>query len=155
MSDRDQRLQEIASIAVKLEAETSLPARLLIAQWATESHWGAEPAGHFNVFGMKRAPRHAKFCLVPTHEIINGKSELKTLEFADYDSIEESARDYCWLLTHGAPYADAWAAYKAGGSFTALAEAVLAKYATAQYGELALQIAGQGNVTAAIAAARV
>ena len=39
--DRDRRLTEVARIAVRIEAETGCPARLLIAQWAMESEWGA------------------------------------------------------------------------------------------------------------------
>lgn len=54
-NDRNQRLAEVARIAVRLEAETGCPAQLLIAQWALESQWGAEPAGVANYFGMKKA----------------------------------------------------------------------------------------------------
>ncbi len=154
MTDRDQRLQEIARIAAKLEAETSCPARLMVAQWAVESKWGAEPAGHANYFGMKKAARHVKSCFVDTHEIIHGVSVPLRLEFADYDSLEESARDYAWLITHGAPYAEAWAAYKINGNFDTFAKGVLAKYATAQYGALALAIAAQMNVRQALAEAQ-
>ncbi len=151
---RDQRLKELAGLGVRLETETGLPVRLLIAQWSVESDWGAQPVGHSNYFGMKKAARHTKSCITPTHELVNGKSEPRTLEFADYDSLEESARDYTWLITHGAPYAEAWSAYKAGGNFTALVRAVMAKYATAKYGDLAVQIASQDNVSQAIAEAR-
>ena len=48
MEDREQRLKEVAAIAVALEAQTGCPAQLLIAQWALESEWGAKPAGHAN-----------------------------------------------------------------------------------------------------------
>ena len=56
--DRDRRLAEVARIAVRIEAETGCPARLLIAQWALESEWGAKPAGAANYFGIKKAARH-------------------------------------------------------------------------------------------------
>ena len=42
MNDRDQRLNEVAGIAAALEKQTGCPARLMIAQWALESEWGAK-----------------------------------------------------------------------------------------------------------------
>jgi len=150
---RQQRLDAIAAIAVKIEAETKLPAKLLVAQWAVESQWGSKPVGHANYFGMKKAARHTQCCTVETHEVIGGRTVLIDAEFADYDSLEDSARDYAWLLTHGAPYAKAWAAFLADGNFTNLANDVLKVYATAQYGSLALQIAAQDNVASAIQSA--
>jgi len=175
---RQQRLDAIAAIAVKIEAETKLPAKLLVAQWAVESQWGSKPVGECNYFGIKRADRHAKFCTVPTQEVFtqaqvaawnkahparpaklleslsDGRSRVQIDdEFADYDSLEDSARDYAWLITHGAPYAKAWAVFLADGNFTNLANDVLKVYATAQYGSLALQIAAQDNVASAIQSA--
>ena len=52
MDDRENRLMEVARIAVRLEAQTGCPASLLIAQWALESQWGAKPVGHANYFGV-------------------------------------------------------------------------------------------------------
>ena len=52
MDDREVRLNEVARIAVALEAETGCPAQLLVAQWAVESQWGAKPVGHANYFGI-------------------------------------------------------------------------------------------------------
>ena len=63
---RGQATREVARIAVRLEAETGCPARLLIAQWAMESQWGAKPAGAANYFGIKKASRHEKCCMVTT-----------------------------------------------------------------------------------------
>ena len=57
-NDRDHRLAEVARIAVRLEAETGCPARMLVAQWALESSWGAKPTGASNYFGIKKAARH-------------------------------------------------------------------------------------------------
>ena len=87
MEDREQRLREVARIAVDLEARTGCPAQMLIAQWALESQWGAKPAGQANYFGIKAASRHAKCCTVTTREVINGQSVVQNLEFADYDSL--------------------------------------------------------------------
>ena len=152
---RNERLAEVARIAVRLEAETGCPARLLIAQWALESKWGAKPAGNANFFGIKKAMRHEKCCTVTTREVINGKSVVQKLDFADYDSLEESCRDYAWLITHGTPYCDAWRRYQKDRDVPVLIAAVAGTYATdPQYASLASVIAGQTNVAAAITAAR-
>lgn len=153
MEDREQRLKEVAHIAVALEAQTGCPAALLIAQWALESNWGAKPAGNANYFGIKRAARHTKFCTVTTREVVNGKSVVENLEFADYDSLEDSCRDYAWLITHGSPYHAAWTRYQIDHDLHALIAAVAGTYATdPNYAHLAAVIAGQGNVAQAIVA---
>lgn len=155
MEDREQRLNEVARIAVSLEAETGCPARLMIAQWALESQWGAKPAGHANYFGIKKADRHTKCCNVRTREIVNGKSVVENLEFADYDSLEDSCQDYAWLITNGAPYRHAWVQYQTARDLNSLIAAVARVYATDPgYTRLAVTIAGQTNVTEAIATAR-
>ena len=155
MEDREQRLAEVARIAVALEAQTGCPAALLIAQWALESKWGAKPAGNFNFFGIKRAARHEKCCTVTTREVINGKSVVQNLEFADYDSLADSCRDYAWLITQGAPYRAAWEQYQNDHDLHALTAAVAGTYATdPNYAHVAAVIAGQSNVAQAIAEAR-
>jgi len=83
MNDRDARLQEVARIAVALEAQTGCPPQLMIAQWAVESQWGAKPAGRANYFGVKKAARHTQCCWVETREVIHGESKVMNLEFAD------------------------------------------------------------------------
>lgn len=153
---RDQRLAAVARIAVRLEAETGCPAPLLIAQWAMESEWGAKPAGAANYFGIKKASRHQKCCTVTTREVVNGKSVMQDLQFADYDSLESSCRDYVWLITHGSPYAVAWANYQKNRDLRALIAAVAGTYATdPNYRTLATTIASQSNVANAINNARV
>jgi flagellar protein FlgJ len=152
---RSRRLAEVARIAVRLEAETGVPARMLVAQWAIESRWGAKPAGNANYFGIKRAPRHQKCCTVTTHEIVEGKNVVRALEFADYDSLEDSCRDYAWLITLGAPYREAWRRYRETGDLPGLIESVARIYATdPNYARLAIQIARQPDVVAAIEAAK-
>ena len=151
MNDRGQRLKEIAAIAAALEKQTGCPARLMIAQWALESEWGAKPVGQFNFFGIKRAARHTKWCTVTTHEVGNGKSVVENLEFADYDSLQASCEDYAWLITRGAPYQQAWQRYQQDKDLVALITAVARTYATApQYGESLNHIATQNNITIAI-----
>jgi peptidoglycan hydrolase FlgJ len=152
---RDERLSEVARIAERLEAETGCPARLLIAQWALESKWGEKPAGKANYFGIKKAARHEQCCTITTREVVGGKSVVQKLQFADYDSLEASCRDYAWLITHGAPYRVAWQRYQRDRDLPALIAAVAGAYATdPQYARLAGLIAAQTNVAAAINTAR-
>jgi len=155
MDDRRERLNQIARIAVALEAQTGCPAALLIAQWALESKWGTKPVGHANYFGVKMEPRHTLCCTVATHEVVDGERVARDLAFADYQSLEESCKDYAWLITEGAPYKAAWEQYQRDRDLRSLIEAVAGKYATdPNYAYLAAVIAGQSNVAQAIAVAR-
>ena len=52
--------------------------------------------------------------------MINGRSVVENLEFADYDSLEDSCRDYAWLITYGAPYCAAWEQYQKARDLPAL-----------------------------------
>ena len=108
---RQLRLTQVAAIAVKIEAETGVPASAIVSQWALESHWGATPAGKANYFGIKKAARHTLCCTVETHEVVKGVRIAVPLEFADYASLEDSCRDYAWLISHGAPYVAQWKRY--------------------------------------------
>ena len=149
--ERQNRLDAIARISVAIEKEMGLPAQLTIAQWAVESEWGSKPAGRANYYGMKKATRHEKCCTVTTHETIHGKDVVLDLEFADYDSLEASARDYAWLITHGSPYADAWAAFQAKHDLVQFVFDIARRYATGiGYARLATAIAQQSNVLDAI-----
>ncbi len=155
MDDRMSRLSEVARIAVALEQQTGCPAQLMIAQWAVESRWGVAPVGHANYFGIKMAERHKACCTVSTHEIVNGQRVEQEAQFADYDSLAESCRDYAWLITEGAPYRAAWQAYQTSRALNALVDGVAKTYSTnPAYAALVRQIAGQANVAQAIAAAR-
>ena len=154
MENLETRLNEVARIAVRLEQQTACPAQLLIAQWAIESKWGEKPVGHANYFGVKRAARHTQWCTVATREVVNGKSVIENLEFADYHSLDASCQDYTWLITHGTPYREAWQQYQRDKNPAALIRAVARVYATApRYAELAEEIATQSNVLQAIARA--
>ena len=130
MNDRAARLEEVARIAVALEAQTGCPAQLLIAQWAVESMWGAKPVGRANYFGIKMAPRHAMCCTVTTTEVVDGNRVKMDLAFADYPSLADSCKDFAWLITQGSPYKAAWQAYQAGRDLHGLIAAVAKSYAT-------------------------
>jgi flagellar protein FlgJ len=154
MENLETRLNGVARIAVRLEQETGCPAQLMIAQWAIESAWGAKPVGHANYFGIKKADRHTKCCTVPTREVMHGRSVIENLEFADYDSLEDSCGDYAWLITHGAPYRSAWEQYQKGHDLHALIADVAHVYATdPAYNRLVIAVTEQTNVSQAIAEA--
>jgi flagellum-specific peptidoglycan hydrolase FlgJ len=151
MESLDTRLNKVARIAVRLEQETGCPAQLMIAQWAIESAWGAKPVGHANYFGIKKADRHTKCCTVPTREVVHGRSVTENLEFADYDSLEDSCRDYAWLITQGSPYRTAWAQYERDRVLSSLIAEVSRNYATdPAYANLIESIVRQRNVLQAI-----
>jgi len=151
MENTETRLNQVARIAVRLEQETGCPARLMIAQWAIESAWGEKPVGHANYFGIKKADRHTKCCTVTTREVINDKTVVENLEFADYDSLEDSCRDYAWLITNGAPYRAAWEQYQHDHDLLALIATAAHVYATdPAYGRLVATIAEQPNIIHAI-----
>jgi len=151
METLETRLNEVARIAFRIEQETGCPAQLLIAQWAIESKWGEKPVGHANYFGIKRAARHTQWCTVTTREVVNGKSIIENLEFADYDSLEDSCRDYAWLITNGTPYRNPWEQYQKARDLPALIAGVACVYATdPNYLHLATVIADQTNVKLAI-----
>jgi flagellum-specific peptidoglycan hydrolase FlgJ len=153
--NQEQRLREIAAIAVRIEDEMGLPAQMLIAQWAIESQWGARPAGQANYFGIKAADRHKLCCTVATREVIGGNPVRQTLQFADYDSLDASCRDYAWLITQGAPYRQAWLDFQQAGGVASLARKIAGVYATDPgYARLLERIASQANVLDAIAQAR-
>jgi flagellum-specific peptidoglycan hydrolase FlgJ len=85
---------------------------------------------------------------------VNGKSVIENLEFADYDSLGDSCRDYAWLVTQGAPYCAAWARYQADHDLHVLIVAVAGIYATdPNYARLCTTISGQASVEQAIAGA--
>ena len=118
---------------------------MLIAQWALESQWGAKPAGQLNYFGIKAHAAAAQTCMVDhaRGDPRGSRSECQNLKFADYDSLEDSCRDYAWLITQGAPYRAAWQRYQNDHDLHALIAAVAGTYATdPNYTHLAATIAG-------------
>jgi flagellum-specific peptidoglycan hydrolase FlgJ len=180
--DRQTRLNEVARVAVKIETETGVPSHSTVAQWAVESQWGAKPVGQANYFGIKRAARHTKYAVVTTREFFTDKqianwnsknpgnpakptgkkspdgtkSEVMLDDqFADYENLEESVRDYAWLVTNGRPYSGAWGAYQTDKDVPKFVAGIATAYSTSpDYTALVNTIAGQNNVTTAIAAAK-
>lgn len=180
MQDLQSRLAEVCRIAVSLERDTGVPPEEMVAQWAVESQWGAHPAGEHNYFGIKKAARHVKCCVVTTREVFtraqldhwndthpsrparliaqmaDGRLNVALDdEFADYDSLEDSCREFAWLISNGAPYHTAWEHYQQDRDLGALIAGVARVYATdPSYAHLVTTIAGQENVAQCISKAR-
>jgi flagellum-specific peptidoglycan hydrolase FlgJ len=170
-------LPQIAALAVQIEAETKVPARMLIAQWAVESQWGKTPVGNNNYFGIKyNGIIDKQFTDVKTREVWNyaqirwwnmqnpgreaqvgqlvtlGKYECFIIDrFADYASPLEACRAYAHLISTGWKYAAAWAVYLRTQDVDALISQVASVYASdPNYANLVKTIAHQANVSEAI-----
>ncbi len=102
----------------------------MIAQWAIESKWGEKPVGHANYFGIKARRESHKWCTVTTREGRKREVHHREPQFADYDSLEDSCRDYAWLITNGAPYHAARKQYQEDRDLPSLIAAVAHVYAT-------------------------
>ena len=179
-----EHLNEIAAAAIKAEKETGVPAKMMIAQWATESGWGKNKSGDFNYFGITKSARHKNGKLVPTSEDVtykqfqgfkpeeqksatemdgsplkpnwDGKKKIKmSREFASYGSLDEAMKDYAGLISKGKPYKQAMENYKKTGDQDQFMRDVGKVYATDRnYGDTITKIGNQKNVQDAIKTAQ-
>lgn len=164
-------LAELCPIAIKYERLVGLPAQLTCGQIFAESDWLQRRSGEYNVLGMKRASRHKLFVVKETREVVGETQMLKfgskakrkrqrpdgswdvwiDLEFADYASLDAAIADYAWLISRGAPYASAWAAFQEHRDWIKLASDVAKRYATDPgYAKLIIAVGSQSNVTEAL-----
>lgn len=175
---RQQRLSEIAKVAVGFEKQTGYPPEVVVAQWAVESRWGERMSGKNNPFGMTYRPRHSGYTWVMTREELTDPqiadldaAERETISsktpiasrpgyfnitlnrrFADYPSLIDAVRDKVGLITTSPRYTTAWTGYLRNKNIPELIDAIAAAgYATAgNYTALVKQIAAQRNVQDAI-----
>jgi flagellum-specific peptidoglycan hydrolase FlgJ len=149
-----------ATLAVIDERASGCPAELSLAQAIIETGWGARMPGN-NCFGIKCADRH-KICQdISTNEYIGGKLTAVTQRFASYASVSDSFKDHGWLITHGAPYATAWAKYQKSHDLKALIQDIAPIYAKGPdaehnpaYANLINDVLGMGEVKQAMNKAR-
>lgn len=128
-------LTDIARAAVRVEAETGVPAELTTAQCCLESGFLKHSPGN-NPFGMKKRPRHTKQQVLMTTEVRDGVAKRLPQTFAAFDSLEDAFRDYAWLISCTDVYANAWKQYQADRKVLYLITGVAKKYATdPKYGE--------------------
>ncbi len=181
MATREERLSAIAKAAVRLEVDRGYPPRLLLAQWALESNWGAKPSGANNFFGITFNPaRHRSFEFCRTCEEMTER-QIATLpederatirakiplgagrfrieldrKFASYESLDEALGDKTALIMNSPRYREAFERFRQDGDVEGLIERIAAAgYATAShYAQALLRISRQTNVLQAIEEAR-
>jgi flagellar protein FlgJ len=171
-------LTEAALAALQSEEQTGCPAALTLAQAIFESGWGAHLPGN-NAFGIKwhvgvasqLLPTTEYFTLAEVHAFLalgcgrtavitgtvqhNGRYLYHCTDlFAAYPTLAAGFEDHARLITAGAPYAAAWAAFQQDRDFDKFVLAVGARYATAPlYGQQILSMAKSDTVQGALAAA--
>lgn len=98
----------IVAAAKAAQAKWNIPASVSIAQWALESGWGKHmPPDSNNPFGMKaRAGRDDPCVVVPTREVIHGKSITVNAAFRKFDSIADAFDAHAELLATAPVYAE-------------------------------------------------
>lgn len=102
--------------AQRIESETGISARLMIAQSALETGWGQKPivnkdgSSSFNLFGIKaNAAWAGPKAEVLTTEFYDGLPIKQRAEFRSYGSYTESFRDYAQFLQSNPRYEPALA----------------------------------------------
>jgi flagellum-specific peptidoglycan hydrolase FlgJ len=125
---------DIIAAARAAEKKWGIPAAISIAQWALESGWGRHmPPGSNNPFGIKARPGEPSV-IVPTREVIHGRSVIVEAPFRRFASIAEAFDRHGELLATAPAYARARAFEKAPDAF---ADALTGVYATdPHYGTL-------------------
>ena len=153
MVNEAEALSQIAPAAVASEIATGVPASLTAAQCIVESYWLTKCVAN-NAFGIK-AESGEPSVMVWTHEVVDGVRQAVQLPFRAYDTLADSFADHARLFTTLGVYAPAWAQYQADGDVDAFTRGIAVHYATApNYADEVLAIMHQGNVVAAVAAAR-
>ncbi len=109
-------VEALAPIASKIEAQTGISARLMLAQSALETGWGQKPilkndgSQSFNLFGIKAgASWHGEQTDIVTTEFYQGSPVKQRDAFRAYGSFEESFRDYAQFLQSNPRYEQALA----------------------------------------------
>lgn len=142
----EQFIAAIAPAARTCMKATQIPASFSVAQAALESSWGARCPG-FNLFGIKADPSwKGPVVLVPTHEVVNGKSVPVTAKFRAYADWLGSIEDHAQFLLTNPRYKGAFA-YTSGATF-AMAIAACGYATDPQYGTKLVSIIKGRNLSA-------
>lgn len=106
-----QFVDSLAPIAQKVEAETGISAKLMLAQSALETGWGKKPivredgSPSFNLFGIKaNAAWQGDSTDILTTEFHAGVAVKQRDQFRAYDSYDESFADYADFLKNNPRY---------------------------------------------------
>ncbi len=109
-------IESLYPMAKRVEAETGIDARLMLAQSALETGWGkkqivqqgGEPS--FNLFGIKaHRDWNGEQTEIVTTEFRSGVALKERASFRVYDSFDESFRDYAQFLQSNDRYTEALA----------------------------------------------
>lgn len=113
-SSPEQFVEALAPIASKVEAQTGISARLMLAQSALETGWGQKPilkpdgTPSFNLFGIKAGANwHGDKTDIVTTEFFQGAAIKQRDAFRAYQSFEESFSDYAQFLQSNPRYEQA------------------------------------------------
>ena len=103
-NSQDAFLSSITPAAKQVAQELGIDPRIILAQAALETGYGKAVKGN-NLFGIKS---HGKGdgLMVATHEVVNGKSVPVTDSFRQYDTLEDSVKDYGAFLKSNPRYAE-------------------------------------------------
>lgn len=115
----DRFVQELTPAARAIGAEYGIDPALIITQAAIESGWGKEVAGN-NYFGVKSHGQPGGQSVL-THEEVNGQLVPMYQDFRQYDSLEESMRDYAKFLKDNPRYSGVFEASDLQGQIDAVA----------------------------------
>jgi len=88
---KEEFVSTLKPLAEKLSKEIGIDVRIIIAQSAIETGWGAKVKGN-SFFGVKAHGKPGISFI--THEVINGKKIKMWDSFRAYSSLEESVQDY-------------------------------------------------------------
>ena len=103
-NSQDAFLSSITPAAKQVAQELGIDPRIILAQAALETGYGKAMKGN-NLFGIKSHGK-ADGLMVATHEVINGKSVPVTDSFRQYDTLEDSVKDYGAFLKSNPRYAE-------------------------------------------------
>lgn len=110
----EQFVETLAPIASKVEAQTGISARLMLAQSALETGWGQKPilksdgSPSFNLFGIKASSNwQGGQADIVTTEFHQGVAVKQRDAFRAYGSFEESFEDYAQFLQSNPRYEQA------------------------------------------------
>ena len=113
-SSPEQFVEALAPIASKVEAQTGISARLMLAQSALETGWGQKPilktdgSPSFNLFGIKASGNwQGEQANIVTTEFHQGVAVKQRDAFRAYGSFEESFQDYAQFLQNNPRYEQA------------------------------------------------
>lgn len=147
MSRKDQFIKDFMPYAQEQGARLGIDPRLILAQSAIETGWGAKAPGN-NYFGIKSHGKKGGQTFA-THEVINGQRVAMNDSFRGYGSAEDSFRGYGDFLTENPRYGEMLKAKGLGAQVAALSRS---GYATdPQYGNKVMAIANKLDATQDVA----